>query len=168
MNNPFIAALDGEFIHCAITEIVLGRQPACADQTPNQGEYSFRGSPRGTCPPTHGACGPCAISTSDAITHTEHRKTVHVYNAHGRTSLARAIRGRVGTRHSRLGERCMDQRATRSTDMRRDMALGCGSVLPIVVFLHVNVMGRVRRTTGGEHARRSAPGRSPIAPITRS
>jgi hypothetical protein len=37
----------------------------------------------------------------------------------------------------------MDQRATRSTDMRRNMALGCGSVLPVVVFLLVKVMGGI-------------------------
>ena len=57
----------------------------------------------------------------------------------------------------------MDQRATRSPNVRRDMALGRGSML--AVFL-VWIMGEIRRTVGGEHARRGAAGSTPIAPFT--
>jgi hypothetical protein len=85
------------------TEIVLGRQPACADQMPNQKECTVRGPPRGACPLTHYARAPGTISTSNAITHTEHRKTIHVYDTYGYTCLASAFRGGVGTWHSQLG-----------------------------------------------------------------
>ena len=57
----------------------------------------------------------------------------------------------------------MDQRATRSPNVRRDMALGRGSML--AVFL-VWIVGEIRRTVGGEHARRGAAGCTPIAPFT--
>ena len=151
-----------------VTEIVLGRQPASADQTPNQKEYTLRGPPRNARPPPHGARAPRAIPASDAITHIKHRKTAHVHDAFGHTSLARAFRGRVGARHNRLDERCVDERTTRSTDMHRDMALGCGSVLSVTtIILLVKVVGGIRRTAGGEHARRGAAGRTPIAPFAR-
>src|SRR6266852_8751997 len=85
-NTPiFFGALDG-----TITEIVLGGQPACADQKPNQEEYTVRGPPRGACPLTHNARAPGTIATSDAITNTEHRKTIHVYDTYRYTCLASA------------------------------------------------------------------------------
>ena len=153
----FFGALD-----CTVTEIVLGRQLACADQTPNQ-EYTVRSPPRGAYPLTHYARAPGTISTSDAITHIEHRKAIHVYDTYGYTCLASAFTGRVDAWHSRLGGRGVDQRASRSPDMRRDMALGCGSVLAV---LFVRIVGEIRRTAGGEHARRGAAGYTPIAPFT--
>jgi hypothetical protein len=130
---------------------------------PNQEECTIYGPPRGTCPLTHHARAPGTISTSDAITHTKHRKTIHVYDAYGYTRLASAFTGRGGAWHNRLGRRCVDQRATRRPDMRRDMALGRGSVLP--VFL-VRIVGEIRRTAGREYARRGAAGCTPIAPFT--
>ena len=89
---------------CTVTEIVLDRQSACADQMPNQEEYTIRGPPRGACSLTHYARAPCTISTSDAVTDTEHRKTIHVYDTYGYTRLASAFTGRVGAWHSRVGE----------------------------------------------------------------
>jgi hypothetical protein len=158
----FFGALDGTLFRVTVTEIVLGRQPACSDQTPNQEEYTVRSPPRGTCPLTHYARAPGTISTSDAITYTEHRKTIHVYDTHGYTCLASAFTGRVGAWHSRLGGGGVDQRAMRSPDMRRDMALGGGSVF--AVFL-VRIVGEIRRTAGGEHTRRGAAGCTPITPF---
>jgi hypothetical protein len=111
-----------------VTEIVPGRQPACANQISNQEEYTFRGPPRGACPVTHYARAPGTITTSDPITHTKHRKTIHVYDTYGYTCLASAFTGRVGAWHSRFGGRGVDERATRSPEMRRDMAMGRGSV----------------------------------------
>ena len=57
----------------------------------------------------------------------------------------------------------MDKRATCSPCMRRDMALGRRSVLAVLL---VRIVGEIRRTAGGEHARRGAAGRTPIAPFT--
>jgi hypothetical protein len=123
-----------------VTEIVLDRQPVCSNQISNQEEYTVRSPPCGACPLTHYARAPGTISTSDAITHTKHRKTIHVYDTYGYTCLASAFKGRVGAWHSRLGERGVDERASRSPDMRRDMALGRGSVS--AVFL-VRNMGEI-------------------------
>jgi hypothetical protein len=159
----FFGALDGTLFPCTVTEIVPGRQHACADQMPNQEEYTVRSPPRGACPLTQYARAPSTISTSDAITHTEHRKAIHVYDTYGYTCLASAFTGRVGAWHSRLSGRGVDQCATRSPDMRRDMALGRGSVF--AVFL-VRIVGEIRRTAGGEHARRGAAGCTPITPFT--
>ncbi len=133
----FLGALDGTRLQYTVTEVVLGRQPTCADQTPNQEEHSVRGPPRGACPPAHYARGPRAIPTSATITYSKHRKTVHVYDAYGYTRLASAFTGRVCARHSRLYERGVDRRATRSTDMYRDMDLGCGSVSSIVFLVRI-------------------------------
>ena len=146
-----------------VTEIVLGRQPACADQMPIQEEYTVRGPPRGACPLTQYARAPGTISTGDAITHTEYRKAIHDCDVYGYTRLARAFTGGGSAWHSRLGKRGVDQRATRSPDMCRDMALGRGTVL--AGFL-LRIVGEIRRTAGREHARRGAAGCTPIATFT--
>ena len=63
---------------------------------PNEKEYTIRGPPRGACPLTQYARAPGTISTSDAITHTEHRKKIHVYDTYGCTCLASTFTGRGG------------------------------------------------------------------------
>lgn len=93
---------------CTLIEIVPGRQPACADQTPNEEEYTVRSPPRGACSVTHHACAPGTISTSNTIAHTEHRKKILVFVTYGYTYLDGAFTGRVGAWDSRVGGRGMD------------------------------------------------------------